>query len=142
MTNEMVSQETLMRYLDGELPPEERARVDRALAGSTELRRELAIFRSLHEDLATLSFHQAATRDSIWTRVHRRLSRPIGWTLVGLGTIAWVVVAVVEYLTSAAPSWQKLASAAIVIGVLLLFASVIHERYREFLADPYRHVER
>lgn len=142
MTNDIVSQETLMRYLDGELSPEDRARVDAALSESTELRRDLAIFRSLHEDLAAISFDRNVSEGSIWTRVHRRLSRPIGWLLVALGTLVWLAFVVFEYATSTAPSWQKAASAAIVIGILLLFASVIHERYREYLVDPYRHVER
>jgi hypothetical protein len=74
--------------------------------------------------------------------VNRRLTRPIGWLLVMMGTVAWVAHFVYEYFTSAAPSWEIMATSAVVIGVLLLFASVIYDRYRELLTDPYRHVER
>lgn len=137
-----VSHETLMRYLDGELPPDERRRVDAALATSTELQRELAIFRRLHEDMAGLTFDRRQLRDSIWTRVNRRLARPIGWLLLAAGVFGWAVHLVYDYFTSSVPSWEKAATSGVVIGVLLLLASVIHERYREFLTDPYRHVER
>jgi anti-sigma factor RsiW len=137
-----ISHETLMRYLDGELPPEERRRVEEAVERSTELRREITIYRSLHEDLATLSFETNATRGSVWDSVHKRLTRPIGWLLFATGVVAWLIHAVFEFASSESPSWEKLATSAVVIGILLLFASVIHDRYREFLTDPYRKVER
>jgi anti-sigma factor RsiW len=57
-----------MRYLDGELSPDERARIDAALAQSTELQREIAIFRALKADVQELSFHPGAYHTSVWTR--------------------------------------------------------------------------
>ena len=47
MTTDRISSDDLMRYLDGELSPDERARVDAQLQRSTELQREVAIFRAL-----------------------------------------------------------------------------------------------
>jgi hypothetical protein len=38
--------------------------------------------------------------------------------------------------------WEKLATGAVVIGILALLTSVIWERYREWLTDPYRDVHR
>lgn len=138
-----VSRETLMRYLDGELPPEERREVARALEASTELQRELAIFRSMHEDLAGLRLKGGGRQSrSVWGAVNRRLTRPMGWIFFNLGVLAWLVFVVYTYFTSPAPSWEKLATGAVVIGILLLFTSVIHDRYREWLTDPYRDVER
>jgi anti-sigma factor RsiW len=141
-TNGGVPAETLMRYLDGELPPEERRKVEDALERSTELRRELTLFRTLHEDLSGISFDRAQLPESVWARVNRRLARPIGWLLVGTGIALWTIHAVYLFLTSGADPWEKVATSAIVIGVLILLASVIHERYLEYLTDPYRRVER
>ena len=41
------SHDDLMRFLDGELPPEEHARVQARIEASTELSREVAIFRAM-----------------------------------------------------------------------------------------------
>lgn len=137
-----IARETLMRFLDGELSPEERRKVESGLASSTELQRELAVYRMFHRDLSQLRLPDPPSGSSIWGRVHRRLGRPMGWLLMALGAGAWMAHVIYIYLTSAAPSWEKAATSAIVIGVLLLFASVIHDRALEWRSDPYRDVER
>jgi len=137
-----VSSEDLMRYLDGEMAPEERAAVDAQLALSTELQRELAIFRSMKSDFRELTFQPASHRDSVWDRVNRRLTRPIGWILMATGAAVWTSYGAYVFATSPSDPWEKLATGAIAIGILMLLASVIWERYREFQTDPYRDVQR
>lgn len=140
---EEFSRETLMRYLDGELAPDERRRVEEAVRASTELQRELAVYRMFHQDLSELRLGGAgAGRRSVWSSVRRRLGRPAGWIVLGVGVGAWIVHVVWVYLTSAAPPWEKAATSAIVIGILILLASVIVERWEEWQTDPYRDVER
>ncbi|NIR34814.1 MAG: hypothetical protein GWN02_01710 [Gemmatimonadetes bacterium] len=46
------------------------------------------------------------------------------------------------FATSSASPWEKLATGAIAIGILMLLASVIWERLREWETDPYRDVYR
>lgn len=137
-----ISSEDLMRYLDGEMPPEERARFDAELSASTELQRELAIFRALKADFQELSFHPAEYRGSIWDRVNDRVTRPIGWILVAVGATVWMSYGAYVFATSPSDPWQKLATGAVAIGILMLLASVIWERYREWQSDPYRDVQR
>jgi len=134
--------EQLMQYLDGELSPEARAEVEALLEVDTEARRELMAYRHIHEDLSQLRLRTGTERGSLWSLVHRRLSRPMGWLFLGAGAAAWVLYATWIYFSSAIPTLEKLMTGAVVIGILLLFASVIHDRYREWLTDPYRHVER
>ena len=137
-----VSSEDLMRYLDGEMPPEERARFDAKLLTSTELQRELAIFRALKADFQELSFHPAHYRESVWDRVNERVTRPIGWIMVAVGATAWTSYGAYVFATSPTNPWEKLATGAIAIGILMLLASVIWDRYREWQRDPYRDVQR
>ena len=138
---EQVSHESLMRYLDGEVTPEERARIDAAVADSTELERELAIFRSMKGDLQAMTFGLANDR-SVWGAVHRRITRPLGWLLLAGGFLTWALYGSYLYLVSAIDIWEKLATSAIGVGILLLFGTVIYERRKEWLRDPYRSVYR
>lgn len=137
-----ISSEDLMRYLDGELPPEERARVDAELEHSTELQREIAIFRALKSDFQELSFHPGIHRTSVWDDVNAHVARPVGWLLVIVGTALWTSYGVYVFATSTVDPWEKLATGAVAIGMLTLLASVIWERLREWEADPYKDVHR
>ena len=136
-----VSHEELMRFLDGEVTPEERARIEGRLAGSSELQREFAIFRSMKQDLQDLSF-AAPVDDSVWDRIRNRITQPVGWLLALAGFIAWLGYGVWTFVWSPSAIVVKLATGAIVIGILVLLANVIWDRYREYGTDPYRHVQR
>ncbi len=137
-----ITRDELMLYLDGELPPEERGRVDAALERSTELQRELAVFRSMKGDVQGLDLHQSDYNRSVWDDVNTRLTRPVGWVLVVVGVLVWSLYGTYLFATGPSDVWEKLATGAIAIGILLLLASVIFERYREWLTDPYRDVYR
>lgn len=139
---ERVNHEELMRYLDGELTPEAKARVERAVAESTELRREVAVYRAIKEDLGSLPLGAGGAGRSIWDAVNRKLTRPVGWLLMIVGALAWVTLGVHAWVTTPGELVEKLATGAVVIGILLLLASVIWDRYVEYLTDPYRDVHR
>ena len=136
-----ISHETLMRYLDGEVAPDELARIEAAVAASTELQRDVAIFGAMKKDLQGIAF-PLSRDDSVWGVVHRRLTRPIGWLLVLAGFTVWAAYGSYLYMMSAIDPWEKLATSTIGVEILLLFGSVIYERYKEWLTDPYRDVVR
>jgi hypothetical protein len=131
-----------MRYLDGEMPPDERRRVESELGTSTELQRELAIFRAMQADFRELSFQPHLERGGVWNEVNRRLTRPVGWILLVAGTAVWTGYGAYVYYTSPADLVEKLSTGAVVIGILFLLASVIWEQYQEWIEDPYKDVHR
>ena len=134
--------EDLMRYLDGEMPPEERRVLDAQIERSTELRRELAIYRAMQRDIEGLSFSAPPPDRSVWGAVSRRVARPVGWTLLIGGVVLFLGYAAYLFAVSPVAPWGKVAVGAIVIGFLLLLASVIADRYRDWPTDPYRNVHR
>ena len=136
------SHDDLMRFLDGEMPPEERARVEAEVAQSTELQRELSIFTAMREDFQGLSFHPATYSKSVWDNVNSDVARPMGWMLVIAGVTVWMAFGLYVFASSPIDPWEKLATGAVVIGILTLLATVIWERYREWGHDPYRDVHR
>ena len=137
-----ISNEDLMMYLDDELDPPDRARVEEALKRSTELQRELAIYRAMQNDLADLSFSPGPKDDSVWGEVNREITRPIGWFLLITGSVIFVVYAIVVYATSDANPAEKIGIGGIVIGFTTLLISTIYERVQEYRHDPYKHIQR
>ena len=136
-----VTNEELMRYLDSEVGPEERNRIERSVESSTELRRELAVYRAMKDDLQTLKLN-GGSNGSIWNAVNRNLTRPLGWVLLIVGSLVWAAYGIYLYLNSEAFLWEKLATSGVGIGILLLLAGVIWERYRVWLTDPYKDIQR
>ncbi len=140
--SDRITPDDLMRYLDGEMSPEERSRTESALAASTELQRDFALFRALKTDIQGLSFHPATYRSSVWDQVNAHVNRPVGWALLLVGVPIWMAYGAYIFATSPASPWEKLGTGAIAIGILMLLASVIWERLREWETDPYRDVYR
>lgn len=137
-----VNHEDVMRYLDGEASPEVRQRIEKELETSTELQREIQVYQGLREELRKLELPTGINGRSVWSSVERRLSRPLGWLLILLGTGVWMAYGTYTYVVSPIDWWEKTATGAIVIGIMLLLASVILEQYRQWLIDPYRDVQR
>ena len=142
LSSDAIGPDDLMRYLDGEMTPEERDQVDTRLDQSTELQRELAMYRALKEDVQGLTFRAGPTQHSVWDDVNRSLNRPMGFAFLIAGLLIWLTYGTFLFATSTASRWEKLGTAAIAIGMLQLLASVIWDRYRDWQTDPYRNVQR
>ncbi len=128
---ESVSTQDLMRYLDGELPPGERRHVETALDASPELREQLQAFRSLRAGFHDLTFPEREDR-SVWDRVAVRILRSRARWFVGIGVAAWLLYASVVVTQGSVDAWTRVTVAGIAIGVLILFALVIRDRYRSW----------
>jgi anti-sigma factor RsiW len=137
----VITHEELMRYLDGELPVERAAAVEAALTTDTELRREYEIFRRMKGDLNEMRTDMRA-QGTVWDSVNRRLTRPVGWILFLAGLAVWLAYAVYAFLTGPEAMWEKLTIGAVVIGVGMLFLSVVVDRLRDLKTDPYREIQR
>ena len=137
-----ISNEDLMRYLDDELDPDDRARVEASIAHDTEIAREVSIYRAIKNDVRDLSFSPLPRDESVWGEVNRAITQPVGWFLMVAGAIIFSVYASIVFVTSDANPWEKIGVGGVVIGFLVLLASAAIDRAREFKTDPYRHIER
>ncbi|MDT8368924.1 MAG: hypothetical protein RQ745_06925 [Longimicrobiales bacterium] len=135
-----VTKEELMKFLDDELDAVERARIERRIAASTELQRDLARYRILKAEVKSLG--SGVHSRGIWSSIRRRVTRPLGWIMLLAGSLLWTGWAGWVYFTSDEAVVAKLAAGAIVIGVTLLLATTIHERWIEWQTDPYRDLVR
>jgi anti-sigma factor RsiW len=137
----VITHDELMRYLDGELDAERAGAVEAALATDTELRREYVVFRRMKSDLEEVG-SDMRTPVSTWEAVNRRLTRPMGWILFLVGVAVWLGYAVYAFLTGPEALWEKLAVGAVVVGVGMLFLSVVIDRLRDLKTDPYKEIQR
>jgi anti-sigma factor RsiW len=127
-----------MAYADGELGPEERARVEEALAKDPELRRELLELRRLKE--ATLGLDAVADGEieAFWGAVYNRLERRAAWMLLLAGLVGVVGAGCYLFFTHRWAHWSvKLAGGSGLLGTMLLVWSVWRERRRALRHDRY-----
>ena len=79
----------------------------------------------------------------VWDQVNAKVMKRVGWMLFIAG---WtVVVAYGAYAFATDPresNWVVWATAALSVGIFILLASVIWERYKESRDDPYKDVQR
>jgi predicted anti-sigma-YlaC factor YlaD len=134
----------MMGYLDGELQPEQHARLEEHLAACQACARELAEFRGVKEELAMMEFSEPsdAELDSYWRSVYNRLERGLGWVLFSLGAILLLCYGgfrLVEEIVKD-PNIELVVKAgvlALVFGTVVLFVSLLRERLAVRKVDKY-----
>ena len=128
----------LTGYADGELGPEDRARVEEALAKDEELRKELSELRRLKDALKGIDALTDAEVEAFWGTVYNRLERRAAWILLLAGTTGVVGAGCYLFFTHEWAHWSvKLAGASGLLGTLLLVGSVWRERRRAMRHDRY-----
>jgi len=128
----------LTGYVDGELGPEDRARVEEALALDPALARELKELRRLKEATSGMDAVTDAEIEAFWGTVYNRLERRAGWILLLAGTAGVVGAGCYLFFTHEWAHWSvKLAGASGLLGTLILVGSVWRERRRALLHDRY-----
>lgn len=135
--------EDLARYVDGEMTAAERAEFEMKLEASTELQREVSIQRALKGDLAAMGLDRVEPPGgSVWDSVNRRIARPTGWIFLIIGVLMYAAYAVYTFIQSPMNLFERLTIGFVVIGFVILLASVGWERIRDYRTDPYKGVQR
>jgi predicted anti-sigma-YlaC factor YlaD len=132
--------ELLGAYADGELDAAQTAQVAEHLTRCTECAREVALVRSLGGAMRQMV--NDTPRRGLWDSVHRRITRPLGWTLILAGVAVWLGLVGVHWYRSRELSWEWLGGSAFWIGALLLVIGVAYEQYRDWKETRYRDVTR
>jgi predicted anti-sigma-YlaC factor YlaD len=134
----------LTGYGDGELSAEEQRRVAAHVAQCAACAAELAELERLKEDLAMLAFKEPtdAELDRYWGGVYNRLERGLGWALFSAGAILVLCYGAFELIKDfvANPTISvilRVGVAALVVGLVLLFVSLLRERLALVKADRY-----
>jgi ferric-dicitrate binding protein FerR (iron transport regulator) len=139
----------LMGALDGELSPAEQQEFERSLGVDAELRAEWDRLRQVKEVTDTMRMRKPSGEvwDSYWEGVYRRTERGLAWILVSAGAIVLVSWGLVHWVQdvladTTVPPLIRWASVALVIGLVVLFVSVLREKLHVRKSDPYKDVIR
>ena len=139
----------LMGALDGELSSAEQREFERSLEVDAVLRAEWDRLRRVKEVTDTMKMRKPSGEvwDSYWEGVYRRTERGLAWILVSVGAIVLVSWGLVHWVQdvladTTVPPLIRWASVALVIGLVILFVSVLREKLHIRKSDPYKDVVR
>ena len=139
----------LMGYLDNELSDEQRNRFEEHLAGCPECAGELKEFQKLKAitDEVTLVEPEDRIWQDYWNGVYNRIERSIGWLIFSVAAILLAIYGgfklIEEIITDATTGMLlKLGLLALIVGLAILFVSVLRERIYFWSKDRYRNVRR
>lgn len=139
----------LSAYVDGELGPEDVARIEAHLAQDEQTRQEVAKLRGLKAVTGALRLAEppAEVWEAFWNNIYNRAERSLGWVLFTAGAVlvgAWAVLQLVTNLldSRALPLYAKGGIFGIAAGLLVLLVSVIRERVYRRSRTRYKDVIR
>lgn len=136
--------------LDGELPADQRQRLEAHLAACETCRCERAELAELKEQLTMIKFREPADAEleRYWAGVYNRLERTAGWAMLSLGAIVlgcyggYKLIEDVVW-NAAVPLPLRIGLPALIFGVIVLLVSLLRERLTVRKKDRYsREIER
>jgi anti-sigma factor RsiW len=138
-------QEKLSAHLDGELTQQESQRVSVHLQQCERCRAECADLSRLRRDIKRLSYPEPS--DAEWRNVMAgftfKVTRGLGWLLWIGGAVVLVAYGIYEFATDpAAKAFERVAVLAVILGVVLVFLTVLVERISAHKHDKFKDVEK
>ena len=139
----------MMGYLDDELSDEQKRRFEEHLAGCLECAGELEEFKRLKAitDEVTLVEPEDRIWQDYWNGIYNRIERGIGWIIFSISAILLAIYGgfkLIETIITDANTGMllKIGLLALIVGLAILFMSVLRERIYFWQKDRYKDVRR
>ncbi len=139
----------MMGYLDNELSDEQKRQFEEHLAGCPECAGELEEFKRLKAitDEVTLVEPEDRIWQEYWDGIYNRIERGVGWIVFSVAAVLLTIYggfrAIEEIIKD--PKVELIFKAgmlALIIGLAILFVSVLRERIYFWRKDRYKDVRR
>jgi len=139
----------MMGYLDDELNEAQRNQFEKHIETCSECKAELEQFKKLKNltDSVKLAEPEDVLWEKYWSGIYNRFERGIGWIFMSIGGIALIIYLgfkAVEQLIKD-PTVEvtlKVVIVAFLIGIAILFVSILRERLFFYKKDRYKDVRR
>ena len=139
----------MMGYLDEELSAEQIRRFEEHLTECKQCTAQLQEFRQLKAitDQMTLIEPEDRLWQQYWDGIYNRVERSIGWIIFSVAAILLTIYggfkAIEDLITDPTVGLLlKIAMLALLVGLAILFVSVLRERIFFWSKDRYRNVRR
>jgi predicted anti-sigma-YlaC factor YlaD len=135
----------LILYIDDEISKEERDAVESHVSSCPHCKTLMDQYAKLKKTSSEISFTKPSDEamDGYWAQISSRLSRGGGWTLLIIGSIILLLYAIYRFTVDpGVHSFVKVTIAAIMIGIVLLFISVLIERIKDLKTDRYQGIKK
>ncbi|MFB0553609.1 MAG: anti-sigma factor [Phycisphaerae bacterium] len=139
----------MMGYLDNELSDEQKRQFEEHLAGCSECKDELEEFRKLKAitDEVTLVEPEDRIWQDYWSGIYNRIERGVGWIVFSVAAILLIIYAGFKAIEEMIkdPNIEtilKVGLLALIVGLAILFVSVLRERLYFWQRDRYKDVRR
>jgi len=133
-----------MRLLDGEMTAEEEAAYLEHVRGCEHCAAELRDLGRIVELTNEVRLRPPDEEywDHYWGGVYRRMERGLGFIFMMLGVVGVLAFVLFKIVTSPGfLTFPGIAGGLVVLGLIIVFLSVVRERYYERKTDPYREVK-
>ena len=141
--------ELLMGYLDNELDNEQREDLERHISSCAECSAELKEFRELKKitDEVTLVEPEDKMWEQYWGSIYNRIERGIGWILFSIAAIVLVTYGGFKVIEDVVKDPTvgvvlKAGLVVLIVGLAILFVSVVRERIFFWKDDRYKEIRR
>ncbi len=139
----------MMGYLDNELSDEQKRQFEEHLTGCSECKDELEEFRKLKAitDEVTLVEPEDRIWQDYWNGIYNRIERSVGWIVFSVAAILLTIYGgfkLIEEIIKDATIGMLLKAGllALIVGLAILFVSVLRERLYFWQRDRYKDVRR
>ncbi len=139
------AEELLSAYLDNEISTSDLIELENHLEKCDRCRNELDQYRKLKNSSSQIKLADPPgdSMEHYWVNISSRLSRGFGWIFFIAGSAILFVYAFYQFaVDTTINAFFKIIIAAIVIGLAMLFISVLIERLRDMKTDRYRGVQK
>ena len=138
-----------MAYLDDELDERQRKAFEEHVAVCRGCAEELAQFQQLKglTDRVTLAEPEDRIWEQYWGNVYNRIERGLGWMIASIAAIlliaygGWTAIETI-IKNPAVGLFLKVALLALIVGIAILFVSVVRERCYFWKRERYKDVRR